>query len=147
MQCITMYCTTLHCTDVQFSALPFNAMYFTASQKSLCSGLMRCNYSYAAKIIMTIFLQYIWWQCVNEYDSATISSASKCNAKQSHILSFWVVSHFEFLSFVTYWVFEFCHILSFGFFVTFWILSFYTFEFCSFVTFSVFLVLVTFWVL
>ena len=48
VQCITMYCTTLHCTDVQCSALPFNAMYFTASQKSLCSGLMRCKYSYAA---------------------------------------------------------------------------------------------------
>ena len=41
-----------------------------------------------------------------------------------HCLSFWVLSQFEVLSFVTIWVFEFCHNLSFWFLSQFEVLSF-----------------------
>ena len=43
-----------------------------------------------------------------------------------HNLSFWVSSQFEFLSFVTIWVFDFCHHLSFLVLSQFKVLSFVT---------------------
>ena len=86
------------------------------------------------------FIKWQWWHSVwkNLMYSDSSDLMIECdfnikhceNRKTLEFVTSWVLSHFEFLSFVTMWVFEFCHNLSFR------VLS--QFEFLSLITIWVF---------